>query len=161
MDHKAQNKLFNNLIKKLFHDEDWQERAEAAKQLGFLKDGRATNLLCRALKSDKNPIVKDRIVEAMGRIGDPKATLSVIKTFKEEIGKSDFDKVRIQSIIESLRSLKDKRALVYIGPLLNSDDEKLRNSAINAFDIIEPNWREIVQKKSREKTIQDIFNIKM
>ncbi|MFX1462707.1 MAG: hypothetical protein ACFFBF_06620, partial [Promethearchaeota archaeon] len=69
------------------------------------------------------------------------------------------DKYRIIYIIESLIKIKDKRALSYLGPLLNSSDNEIERLTIKAFDVIEPNWKEIVQKE-RNKSIQEIFKIK-
>lgn len=161
MDHKAQNQLFNSLIKELFHSENWQERAEAARQLGFLKDARATNLLCRAIKSEKDPSVLGRIIEAMGMIGDPKATLTIIEKLNEESNKTEKNKFKIINLIESLINLKDKRSLAYIAPFLNSSDENLKTVAIKAFDVIEPNWRAKVTQEKRDKTIQEIFKVKL
>ena len=156
-----QNKEFNNLIKELFHNPDWQGRAEAARKLGFLKDGRATNLMCRALSKEKDSSVRNKIIEALGKIGDPKATLSILENLKEELNKSTLNKFTIIYIIESLTKLKDKRALVYIGPFLNSDDNDLKKIAQNAFDTIEPNWREIIEREMKKnKAIEEIFKNK-
>jgi HEAT repeat protein len=159
MDWHEKNAGFNTLIKQLFHDKDWQKRAEAARQLGLLQDGRATNLLCRALRSEEEHIVINKIIEALGRIGDGRATLRIIEKFKEEQEKIEIDKFRIIYIIESLTRIRDKRALEYIAPLLNSSDEEIRSLALNAFHVIEPNWEEIVQKE-RNKSIQEIFETK-
>jgi len=156
MNWHEKNAVFNALIKQLFHDNDWQKRAEAARQLGFLKDGRATNLMCRALRSEKDHMVINKIIEALGRIGDGRATLRIIEKFKEEQEKNEIDKFRIIYIIESLIRIKDKRALSYLGPLLHSSDEDIKNLALKAFDKIEPNWKEIVEKE-RSKSIQEIF----
>ena len=49
-----QNVKYNTLIKQLFHDEKWQRRVEAARELGIMEEGRVVNLLCRALKSEKD-----------------------------------------------------------------------------------------------------------
>ena len=57
MDWHARNINFNDLIKQLFHEKEIEKRAEAARQLGFLKDGRAVNLLCRALNIEDEPMV--------------------------------------------------------------------------------------------------------
>jgi hypothetical protein len=58
-------------------------------------------------------------------------------------------------------NIKDKRALPYIGHFLTSDDEELKELAKDAFDVIEPNWREIVEEeKKRERSIRDIFEEK-
>jgi HEAT repeat protein len=62
MDWHTRNANFNDLIKQLFHEKDAEKRAEAARQLGFLKDGRAVNLLCRALNVEDEPMVVNRII---------------------------------------------------------------------------------------------------
>ena len=136
--HKEQNSLMNNLIRQLFHEKDWRDRAEAARQLGYLKDGRSVNLLCRALISEKDPNVTNRIIEAMGNIGDARCTMKIIEKLKEESEKEIVNKYFLINTIENLKKLKDKRALVFIGPYLNSDDDELRKIAQCAFDVIEP-----------------------
>jgi len=153
--HKV-NEKFNSLIKQLFHEKDWQNRAEAARELGLLKDARATNLLCRALRNEKDNTVVNRIIEAMGRIEDQKATIKIIEKLKEELNKFEGDKYRLIYILESLKLLKDRRALVYISPFLNSPDNDLKKLAEEAFDVIEPNWRDII-KKRKTRSIKDIF----
>ena len=160
MNWHEKNAEFNALIKQLFHDEDWHKRAEAARLLGLLKDGRATNLMCRALRIEKDHMVINKIIEALGRIGDGRATLRIVEKFKEEQEKIEIDKFRIIYIIDSLTKIKDKRALTYLGSLLLSSDEEIKNLALKAFDIIEPNWKEIVKKK-RHKSIQEIFKSKI
>ncbi|MFW9902622.1 MAG: HEAT repeat domain-containing protein [Candidatus Thorarchaeota archaeon] len=159
MNWHEKNAEFNALLKQLFHDDDWQKRAEAARKLGLLKDGRATNLLCRALRSEKDHTVVNKIIEALGRIKDGRATLRIIEHLKNEQEKDNPDKFRIIYIIESLTRIKDKRALAYLGPLLDSSDVEIKNLTINAFDIIEPNWQEIIERE-RNKSIQEIFRIK-
>ena len=78
---KVQDDDFNNAVKGLFHG-DIMERASAARTLGHFKQGRATNLLVKAIKSEKNPIVINRIIEAMGEVKDAKATQSIIDFLK-------------------------------------------------------------------------------
>ena len=160
MDWHAQNVYFNALIKQLFHDENWQKRSEAARQLGFLRDGRAVNLLCRALKTEEDFMVWNRIIEALGRIGDGKATLRIIEKLKEEINKQEYDRLKIIYILESLKQIKDKRSLVHISYFLNSQDKELKKLSEEAFDTIEPNWRQIVEKERKEKSFEDIFKPK-
>ena len=158
--HEA-NEEFNGFIKQLFHDENWQERAEAARQLGLLKDGRATNLMCRALRKEQDEMVCNKIIEALGRIGDAKATMIIIEKLRQVIEKSDIDKFSLIYIIEGLINLKDKRALIYIGTFLNSEDDELRSLTKKAFDTIEPNWREIIKKElKKNQAINDIFKNK-
>ncbi len=156
MNWHEKNAEFNSLIRKLFHEKNWQKRAEAARLLGIRKDGRATNLLCRALRAEKDHIVINKIIEALGRIGDGRATLRIIEKLEEEREKDEIDKFRIIYIIESLTKLRDKRALTYLGPLLKSSDDDIKELTITAFDVIEPKWKEII-KRERTKSIQEIF----
>ncbi len=156
-----QNLKYNALIKQLFHDEKWQRRAEAARELGIMEEGRVVNLLCRVLKSEKDHSVINRIIEALGRIRDGRATLRIIEKLLEELDKSENDKFRIIYILEALKRIKDKRALEYIGLFLESSDEKLRNLTQETFDLIEPDWRKIIEKERKEKTLQEIFRTKI
>ena len=157
----AKNINFNTLIKQMLHDKDSEKRAESARQVGFLRDGRSVNLLCRALKTETNPNVINRIIEALGRIGDGRATLSILEKFEIEMKKSenDSDKLRIIFIIESLTRIKDKRALEYISHYLDSQDENLFKLSQNAFDAIQPNWREIVKRNRKERSLEEIFKV--
>lgn len=163
MSWQAKNVNFNQLIKQVFHDKESDKRAEAARQLGFLQDGRSVNLLCRALNSEDDPVVINRIIEALGRIEDGRATLRIIEKLEEEIKKPEIelDKLRVIFIIESLTRIKDKRALESISYFLNSSDDKLLQLAENAFDLIRPDWRQIIEKERKEKSIQDIFKISL
>ncbi len=163
MNWQAKNTNFNQLIKQVFHDKDSDKRAEAARQFGFLQDGRAVNLLCRALKSEDDPIVINRIIEALGRIEDGRATLRIIEKLEEEIKKPEIelDKLRVIFIIESLTRIKDKRALESLSYFLNISDEKLVQLTENAFDVIKPNWRQIIEKERKERSIQDIFKVSL
>ncbi len=158
---QAKNINFNNLIKQMLHDKDSEKRAESVRQIGFLKDGRSVNLLCRALKTETNPNVVNRIIEALGRIGDGRATLGILEKFEIEIKKSESesDKLRVIFIIESLTRIKDKRALEFICHYLDSPDIMLFKLAQNAFDIIQPNWQKIVKRNQKERTMQDIFKV--
>ena len=157
--HKA-NEKYNRLIKLLFHDTDWHKRADAARELGYMKDARCVNLLCRALRNEEEFMVQNRIIEALGRIGDSRATMRIIEILEEEADKHLSDKFRIIFIIEALSNLKDKRGLVYIAPFLESEDEELKELAEKAFDKIEPDWRHIIDREMRKKSIEEIFKIK-
>jgi len=163
MNWQAKNKNFNLLIKRVFHDKESDKRAEAARQLGFLQDGRAVNLLCRALKSENDPIVINRIIEALGRIEDGRATLRIIEKLEEEIKKPEIelDKLRVIFCIESLTRIKDKRALESLSYFLTFSDEKLVQLAEDAFNVIIPNWRQIIEKERKERSIQDIFKVSL
>lgn len=163
MSWQAKNKNFNQLIKQVFHDKESEKRAEAARQLGFLQDGRSVNLLCRALKAEEHPIVINRIIEALGRIEDGRATLRILDKLQDEIKKPDIevDKLRIIFIIESLTRIKDKRALKDLSYFLNSSDDKILQLTERAFDTIQPNWRKIIKRERKEKSFQDIFQHSM
>ncbi len=160
MDWNVLNENFNALIKQLFHAKEWESRAGAAQQLGLLKDGRAVNLLCRALKSEKDNSVIIRIIEALGRIGNAKATLRIIEKLKNETAKQEFDKRTVLIIIESLTRIKDKRALPYLSKFLTSRYEEIKQMTEKAFDEIEPRWNDIINEAGRKKTIEEIFNSK-
>ncbi|MFX1302282.1 MAG: HEAT repeat domain-containing protein [Promethearchaeota archaeon] len=143
MDQKIQNEAFNSYVKKLFNSSNWKDRAIAAQNLGKSKEGRATNMLARALKSEKDTVVINRIIEAMGEIRDPKATMLIIDFLKSELEKSeeDQDKTRLFVIIESLMKIGDKRALEYLGILLDSCHSDIRKLTEEAFECIDPNWK--------------------
>lgn len=149
MNWHEQNVKFNTIIKLLFHDEDWQKRADAARELGIMKEGRSVNLLCRALRSEEDHLVINKIIEALGRIGDSRATLRIIEKLKDELNTSEIDKYRIIYIIEALKKIKDKRALEHIGTFLSSSDEEVKILAQEAFDTIEPNWKEIIKRERK------------
>ena len=154
-----QNKEYNEILNQLFLDESWKKRAEAAQNLGLMRDARSVNLLCRALRSEKDKMVQNRIIEALGKIGDGRATLRITEILEEELKNDTIDKFRLIYIIESLMNIKDKRALMYIGQFLNSEDEDLQKLTEKAFDVIEPKWRDIVEKE-RKKSIEEIFKAK-
>ncbi len=152
-----QNIKYNSLIQQLFHNEDWKKRAEAARELGLMKEGRAVNLLCKALRAEKDQMVIDRIIEALGRIENAKATLRIIEILDKELNQYEGNKYRILYILEALKSIKDKRALPHIASFLKSPDDELRSLAESTFDTIEPNWREIIEKERKERSIEEIF----
>ena len=147
MDSNTQNIDFNNAIKNLFHGEV-MERVTAAKKLGDMKDGRATNLLIRALKSEKDDIVINRIIEALGDIKNSKATIPIAELLKAETQKpeEEQDKTRLFLIIESLMKIGDKRALAHLGILLNSCHSDIRKLTEEAFECIDLNWRENINR---------------
>ena len=146
MDSSTQKIDFNNAIKNLFHGE-LMERVAAAKQLGALKDGRATNLLIKALKSEIDGIVVNRIIEALGDIKNAKATIPITEFLKVETQKpeEEQDKTRIFLIIESLMKIGDKRALSHLGILLNSCHSDIQKLTEEAFECIDPNWKDNIK----------------
>ena len=146
MDSNTQNTDFNNAIKNLFNGE-LMERVAAAKKLGDMRDGRATNLLIKALKSEKEEIVINRIIEALGDIKNAKATIPIAEFLKIETQKpeTEQDKTRMFLIIESLMKIGDKRALTHLGILLNSCHSDIRKLTEEAFECIDPNWKDNIK----------------
>lgn len=143
MDQKTQNEAFNSYVKILFNSSGGKERAFAAKNLGQLKEGRATNILARALKSEKDDVVINRIIEAMGEIKDPKATMLIVNFLKQELEKPEEDqnKTRLFIVIESLMKIGDKRALEHLSILLDSCHSDIRKLTEEAFECIDPKWK--------------------
>ena len=143
MDQKTRNEAFNSYVKNLFNSSRWKERAFAAKNLGQLKEGRASNILARALKSEKDDVVINRIIEAMGEIKDPKATMLIVNFLIQELERPEEDqnKTRLFIVIESLMKIGDKRALEHLGILLDSCHSDIRKLTEEAFECIDPKWK--------------------
>ncbi len=144
----SKNESFNTAMKNLFHGDSWEQRAAAAIELGKLKDSRATNLLAKAINSEKDSVVINRIIEAMGKIRDPKATMVIIHFLKQELEfpEEEQNKNRLFVIIESLMKIGDKRALEHLGILLNSCDSDIRSLTEDAFECIDLNWKQNIKK---------------
>jgi len=140
---KDRDNEYDLALKNLFHGET-MERASAARVIGRFKDGRATNLLARALRLEKDPIVINRIIEAMGEIKNAKATLRIVELLKKELEKPEDkqDKTRLFLIIESLMKIGDKRALEHLGLLLESCEGEIKNLTEEALECIDPKWKE-------------------
>ena len=148
MDTKSNETNFNKLIHELLNGKKWEDRANAALKLGYLKDARAINSILKAIKIEQNDAVINRIIEALGRIGDPKATMLIVDNLKKELEKPEVeqDKNRLFLIVESLMKLGDKRALEHLGLLLNSCDENVKTLTEKAFECIDPNWKNNIKK---------------
>ena len=147
MEQDIEKDKFNKAIKKLFHGEI-MERAAAARILGNLKEGRAVNLLIKAIDKENDPIVINRIIEAMGEIKNTKSTLSILGILSAELEKPEEvqDKIRLFLIIDSLMKIGDKRALQQLGLLKESCDADIRERSEQAFECIDVKWRENLKK---------------
>lgn len=150
MDSNPRDMEYNLAMKNLFNGKILV-RASAARQIGHLKDSRATNLLIKALKSEEDPIVINRIIEAMGEIKDAKATMSIVEILKIELEKQDIkqDKTLLFLIVESLMKIGDKRALEHLGLLLESCEGEIKNLTEEALECIDPNWKENLIRNSK------------
>ncbi|MHA1350557.1 MAG: HEAT repeat domain-containing protein [Promethearchaeota archaeon] len=141
---------YNLAVKNLFHGKI-MERASAARQIGHFKDGRATNILVRALNSEEDSIVINRIIEAMGDVNDAKATMIIVDVLKRELEKqeSEQDKSLLFLIVESLMKIGDKRALEHLGLLSRSCESDLKKLTEEAIECIDPNWKENLAGNSK------------
>ena len=150
MDSDSRDTEYNLAIKNLFHG-NVMERASAARQIGHFKDGRATNILVRALNSEKDQIVINRIIEAMGEVNDAKATMVIVEILKRELEKheSEQDKSLLFLIVESLMKIGDKRALEHLGILSRSCESDLKKLTEEAIECIDPNWKENITENSK------------
>jgi HEAT repeat protein len=148
MDSDSRDNEYNLAIKNLFHGEI-MERASAARQIGHLKDGRAINLLVRALNSEQDTIVVNRIVEAMGEIKDAKATMVIVELLKKELKKheNEQDKSLLFLIVESLMKIGDKRALEHLGILSHDCESDLKKLTEEAIECIDPDWKKNLVKQ--------------
>jgi HEAT repeat protein len=150
MDSNSRDNEYNLAIKNLFHGKI-MERASAARQIGHFKDGRATNILVRALNSEKDSVVINRIIEAMGEVNDAKATMVIVEVLKRELVKheSEQDKSLLFLIVESLMKIGDKRALEHLGLLSRSCESDLKKLTEEAIECIDPNWKENIAGNSK------------
>ncbi len=147
MKQDTQTQLYNKYISQLFNDEKWEVRAEAARQIGIISDGRAINLLYKALNKEKDDVVINRIIEAMGRIKNAKATLPIVEFLKRELHKEKQDKQRLFLIVESLMKIGDKRTLTQLGILYESCEDNLKILTEEALKCIDPNWKFKIKKQ--------------
>ena len=152
MDSNSRDSEYNLAIKNLFHGEI-MERASAARQIGHLKEGRATNILVRALNSEQDSIVINRIIEAMGEIKDAKATMVIVELLKRELDKheNEQDKSLLFLIVESLMKIGDRRALEHLGILSKSCESDLKELTEEAIECIDPDWKKNLAKNSKNQ----------
>ena len=101
--------------------------------------------------TQEDPIVINRIIEAMGEIKDAKATMAIVELLKKELEKqeSEQDKSLLFLIVESLMKIGDKRALEHLGLLLEVCEGDIKNLTEKALECIDPNWKENLTRKSK------------
>jgi HEAT repeat protein len=109
-------------------------RESAAKALGMLNDIRAIDPLLRILEAkkgivDKFTFLKERIIEAIGRIGskDDKIFRALSNALLDESAY-----IRL-SAIETLAELDDDRVLDLLRPMINDEEEDVARGAISAI----------------------------
>ncbi|HEY0089331.1 MAG TPA: HEAT repeat domain-containing protein [Candidatus Lokiarchaeia archaeon] len=156
MDYKTQNTDKEENINKLSNGKTWNERAEAAIKLGKSKDLKNTDYLLKALKSEKDEIVINRIIEALGKMKDPKATNPLTDLLKKELQLPEIkqNKSKLFALVESLIKIGDKKALEDIGILLESCSSDLKELSEKSLECIDPNWKENVKIQSKLNSIK-------
>jgi len=82
----------DSLIDKLLNDEDYNERMEAAFDLGNIGDKKAFEPLLKALK-DENPQVRKFAALSVGKYQDPKAVDPLIKLIEDKSDQSRYGAV--------------------------------------------------------------------
>ena len=135
------------LIKEL-RDSHKNVRAQAARDLGKIKDGRAVQPLIIALK-DKDSYVRGQIVTALGEIKDARAVDSLITILKDE----DYLYVR-QETVKALGKIKDGRAVQTLINALNDEYPDVREEAVKALIEIGPPGIEPLNQAIKENNLR-------
>jgi HEAT repeat protein len=115
-----------SLIKKLNNPHKYA-RAQAARELGKIKDNRAVQPLINALK-DTDSYVRGEAAEALGEIKDSRAVQPLITTLKDD----DYLYVREESV-KALGEIKDSRAVQPLINALNNEHIGVREEAVKAL----------------------------
>ena len=102
-------------------------RAQAARELGKIKDGRVVQPLINAM-NDKDPYVRGQVIEALGEVKDARAVDPLIKTLKNE----DYLYVREETVM-ALGKIKDGRAVQTLINSLNDEYPDVREEAVKAL----------------------------
>ena len=119
----------DKLIDTLLNDEDYNERMEAAFDLGNLKDEKAFEPLLKALK-DKNAQVKKFAAISVGKYANPKAIEPLLKLT------SDKDNHVRYGAVVGLSIYKDDKISKRFLELLNDNesDKDIRLAILNAIE---------------------------
>jgi len=157
MDYKTQNTGKEDNINRLFFGKTWNERADAAIKLGKTKALKNTDYLIKALKSEKDEIVINRIIEAIGKMKDPKATNVLTDLLNKELQlpENKQNKSKLFALVESLIKIGDKKALEDIGILLESCSSDLKELSEKSLECVDPNWKENVKTQSKLNSIKE------
>lgn len=129
---KIDSRIVRPLIRRL-RDEDANIRKQAAELLGYSKDTRAVSSLVATL-ADEDRMVVDRAAIALTNIGEP-ALEPLFNALK------DSDWVMRARAARVLRFMRDSRAVDALTPLLNDQNEAVREAAASSIDTLRLNIR--------------------
>ena len=121
------NKITEHVVELLEDDSDIVRRY-AVEVLIRLKDPRSIGPLAQAAKEDTDWWVQERAIEALGDLGDPRATPVVVNLLR--------DKELHWVCVPALGKLTDPRAVPYLGHLLTSTKDDFRLAILDALDAI-------------------------
>lgn len=124
-------------------DKDATKRAAAAKNLGDLGDAKGVEPLMEALKAenaseDENDMVEKFIVKALAKLKDPRSVdilISIISS-EEELDEDEESYV-IESAINALGEIGDKKALEPVKKMLDSKNAGIHKAAKKALQKLE------------------------
>jgi HEAT repeat protein len=137
----------DDLIKKL-QDKHPRVRAEAARELGKLKDSHAVSPLINSLK-DSDAYVRAMAAEALGEIKDASAVPSLIATLQRD----QYIYVR-QEAAKALGKIKDARAVTPLINALHDECPDIREEAAKALTDIASPAIEPLDKALKENNVK-------
>lgn len=121
------------LCSRLEMNNDYKTR-KVIKALGEIRDPGSTLSLCKALVS--NPQWKDEIILALGKVGNPQATTTLIDYFNHNCDR--FEQAYYEEsaffLIEALGKMKDTRVIEPLTRIFTRSPEKYRMIAMDALE---------------------------
>jgi len=126
--HVSGNRITEHVIE-LLEESSPIVRRYAVEVLIRLKDHRSVAPLARAAKEDPDWWVQERAIEALGDLGDPRATPVVVNLLQ--------NKELNWVCVEALGKLGDPRAVPYLGHVLRRGDDEFRLAVLDALDAID------------------------
>ncbi|MHA1804320.1 MAG: HEAT repeat domain-containing protein [Promethearchaeota archaeon] len=145
---KKEKLKYDILVGQLLKGKTWEQRALAATYLSNFKDDKTANHLINALKTENDPGVRQRIIEALGKIRSPMATRPLLELLKEELKNDKLNKTSLFIIIESLFKIGDKKALIELGLLQASCKAEIKQFTEDAIHCIDPNWKKQINNSN-------------
>lgn len=138
------------LKRELFHPE-MSKRLKTIEDLAFLKTPQAIFLLLETLASERNTVIREKIIEEILKIGRRVVPyiLEMLKVEKEVVKSLEtkkMEKPAIRIFCQLLAKLKAKESEDTLIELLKDDDPLIKTSACEALGILKS-----------EKAIEDIF----
>jgi hypothetical protein len=139
---------FDSLAQALQH-KDAEVREKAVDRLAELKDERAAMLLGEVLVNDRDSDIRESAAEALGDLGGPKATESLIRALKDK------DAGVRESAVESLTTVGGDEAVRPLMDALVDEDEDVREAAALALKkITGETFSPQLQRRDQEKEVR-------